>query len=138
MALTFEEKEARRRENYARLNAAHERATWEKLFDPQIEIVPQVKPPVQKSKISFWKRRRNFFQRRAFGMNGRASSLKAEGRVTPQELRDLWDRDGGQCVFCGRTDDLQFDHIVSYAAGGSNVKANLQLLCGRCNQRKGK
>lgn len=47
-------------------------------------------------------------------------------------------RDGGRCVNCRRTDDLQIDHIVPIARGGVSEDGNLQTLCGRCNRRKSK
>lgn len=46
-------------------------------------------------------------------------------------------RDGGQCQGCGGTSDLQYDHIIPVAMGGSNNEENLQILCGPCNRRKG-
>jgi 5-methylcytosine-specific restriction endonuclease McrA len=35
------------------------------------------------------------------------------------------------------TKDLTADHITSRAAGGEDVRANLQVLCGACNSAKG-
>jgi 5-methylcytosine-specific restriction endonuclease McrA len=46
-------------------------------------------------------------------------------------------RDEGCCVDCGTTDDLQFDHVHPWSKGGPSTAENLQLLCGRCNRRKG-
>lgn len=42
-----------------------------------------------------------------------------------------------ECAFCGVEDDLQIDHIIPIAKGGNNALKNLQLLCGKCNRRKG-
>jgi hypothetical protein len=49
---------------------------------------------------------------------------------------EVFERDGGQCVKCGSTRDLQFDHVIPYTRGGSRTAANIQLLCGDCNRAK--
>ena len=46
-------------------------------------------------------------------------------------------RDGGQCVTCQSSSDLQFDHVIPLPFGGASSEENLQLLCGPCNRRKG-
>jgi 5-methylcytosine-specific restriction endonuclease McrA len=50
----------------------------------------------------------------------------------------VWQRDGGKCVECGRKENLEFDHIIPLAEGGSSTERNVQLLCERCNRKKGK
>lgn len=49
----------------------------------------------------------------------------------------VWQRDGGRCVKCGSSANLEFDHVIPLAMGGSNTARNLQLLCGDCNRAKG-
>ncbi len=49
----------------------------------------------------------------------------------------VWRRDGGRCVTCSRQERLEFDHIIPVSKGGSNTARNLQLLCERCNRKKG-
>lgn len=55
----------------------------------------------------------------------------------PQAVRRaVFERDGGHCVQCGSTFDLQYDHILPVALGGATTVANLQLLCSECNRDK--
>ncbi|MDX1688440.1 MAG: HNH endonuclease [Candidatus Promineifilaceae bacterium] len=59
-------------------------------------------------------------------------------RVVPTEVKlEVWKRDKGQCVQCGATDELHFDHIIPFSKGGTSIKAeNVQLLCARHNLEK--
>ena len=46
-------------------------------------------------------------------------------------------RGKGRCMKCGSKKNLEIDHVVPLARGGSNRLENLQLLCQRCNRMKG-
>ena len=55
--------------------------------------------------------------------------------------QDLYGEQGGDCNGCGthfRIVDFHIDHIIPRVRGGTDVRSNLQLLCGNCNLRKGK
>lgn len=63
---------------------------------------------------------------------------RAKRQPIPQEVKLIvWQRDGGRCVECGSQQELEYDHIIPLAMGGSNTDRNLQLLCATCNRRKG-
>jgi hypothetical protein len=69
------------------------------------------------------------------------SSTPADGRrrIIPTLVKlEVWKRDRGQCVVCGATDELHFDHIIPFSRGGTSLTAdNIQLLCARHNLEKG-
>ncbi|HAX74597.1 MAG TPA: HNH endonuclease [Cyanobacteria bacterium UBA11372] len=58
----------------------------------------------------------------------------------PTEVRKyVFNRDNYQCKSCGKTQqetELNVDHIIPLARGGSNDISNLQTLCYLCNQQK--
>ena len=72
-------------------------------------------------------------------MSMRAASQSPGRRGSiPREIRlAIFQRDGGKCVECGGTFDLQYDHIIPVALGGATTAQNLQLLCAGCNREKG-
>lgn len=69
----------------------------------------------------------------------RAYSMRQEGdysHIDHDTRLFVWNRDGGQCRYCTRQEDLQFDHIIPRSKGGSGKAVNVELLCGTCNRRK--
>jgi hypothetical protein len=62
---------------------------------------------------------------------------KPSPRYIPSEVRiRIWLRDGAKCKRCGAKENLEFDHIIPVAKGGSNTESNIELLCKLCNRRK--
>ena len=62
----------------------------------------------------------------------------ARRRAIPDDVKLLvWTRDKGKCNHCGSQNELQFDHVIPLSLGGGSTDANLQILCGPCNRRKG-
>ena len=66
------------------------------------------------------------------------------GKVIPyndaKNKRALYGEQGGSCNGCGehfRPQNLEIDHIIPRAKGGTDHLENLQLLCGHCNRVKG-
>ncbi len=42
-----------------------------------------------------------------------------------------------KCVQCSATERLEIDHIIPQCAGGADTEDNLQVLCKKCNMKKG-
>ncbi|UZE51888.1 HNH endonuclease [Rhodopseudomonas sp. P2A-2r] len=65
---------------------------------------------------------------------------KANGfgsRHIPDEVKRLvWERDGGCCVVCEATENVEYDHKIPVSKGGPSTFENVQLLCRTCNRRK--
>jgi 5-methylcytosine-specific restriction endonuclease McrA len=66
----------------------------------------------------------------------RTGSTMGRGRHIPAAVkREVWQRDGGRCVFsgehgtCGETAFLEYHHVIPFAAGGPTAVGNLQLRC---------
>ncbi len=96
-------------------DAWEERSGRRKVFKFKLELVPTPKLP---------------------------SGLEIEdlvvNRMIPTSVKlEVWKRDKGKCLKCGRRDNLHFDHILPYSKGGSSLVAeNIQLLCARHNLTK--
>jgi len=59
-------------------------------------------------------------------------------RIIPTEVKiAVWARDKGQCVLCGSTENLHFDHDLPYSKGGTSLTAdNVRILCMKHNLSK--
>jgi 5-methylcytosine-specific restriction endonuclease McrA len=69
--------------------------------------------------------------------HGPVAGEPVRGHISDEIKQYVWTRDGGRCRNCQSTAELQFDHIIPVAMGGSSEPENLQLLCGPCNRMKG-
>lgn len=68
----------------------------------------------------------------------RDKSFKIVKRIRiPEKVKiEVWRRDQGKCVECGRKELLEYDHVIPVSKGGSNTTRNIQLLCEKCNRKK--
>jgi 5-methylcytosine-specific restriction endonuclease McrA len=72
------------------------------------------------------------------GLSERGAAPPPRRQPIPRAVRlEVFQRDGGRCVQCGATFELQFDHVIPLSLGGASSAANLQVLCADCNRRKG-
>lgn len=56
--------------------------------------------------------------------------------IRKAKSKEVYTKDIHACKQCGSTENLEIDHIVPLARGGSNELDNLQILCKKCNRRK--
>jgi HNH endonuclease len=65
----------------------------------------------------------------AMGMQPQVQSRRRD--VIPDDIKHfVWMRDGGRCRQCGAQYELQFDHVIPVAMGGSSNPENLQMQTG--------
>ncbi len=68
----------------------------------------------------------------------RAKATRYNPRTFPASVKAAaMKRDKGRCVQCRSTKNLEFDHKIAYAKGGTNTLKNCQVLCRCCNAAKG-
>lgn len=69
----------------------------------------------------------------------RAKKAGNGGSFAAEDIDRIRERQNGLCAGClKKAANLEIDHIVAIANGGSNDPSNLQLLCRPCNRSKGK
>ena len=104
---------------------------------------PRYELPVRFARLKRIRRAKNLNTTRV-AWRRRTDWLKA-GDVTQEELRAMYRRDGGVCVYCktpvkarfSPKDPRGFDHILSRYAGGKHTASNIVVCCRSCNERKG-
>ena len=62
--------------------------------------------------------------------------VKYLGRVDLEHI-DLDKLVFDKCALCKSVLDLTMDHKIPLTKGGTNALENIQILCRRCNQKKG-
>ncbi|QEY32199.1 HNH endonuclease [Synechococcus sp. RSCCF101] len=58
-------------------------------------------------------------------------------RELPLTRRNVFQRDGHRCQYCGVSEPLSIDHVLPRSRGGADVWENVVTACLRCNVRKG-
>lgn len=44
---------------------------------------------------------------------------------------------GDQCIYCGTTENLVYDHLMPRSRGGPDISDNIVMACNKCNSSKG-
>lgn len=77
--------------------------------------------------VRLWKRQLVIYQ-----------ETKTYGPIPEHVKAAVFRRDGGKCVQCGYMGDyIEYDHKHPRSKGGQNTEENIQLLCRKCNLKKG-
>jgi len=65
--------------------------------------------------------------------------IDAARPAIPTELRNyVFERDGGQCVYCDSLEGpFELDHVNPWSRGGDHEAGNLVVSCRACNRKKG-
>lgn len=64
------------------------------------------------------------------------SERKKNTDISSRSRKEVHERDGIRCVYCGRTDKpIELAHYISRAQGGKGVPQNLLSLCTDCHRR---
>jgi len=59
-------------------------------------------------------------------------------RQMPLTRRNVFQRDGHRCQYCGAMDErLSIDHVIPRSRGGADTWENVTTACLPCNVRKG-
>ena len=79
---------------------------------------------------------RRLFEKLHAKFSGLKNNSESRAKIPSNVRIYVWQRDSGRCVECGSNENLEYDHIIPFAKGGSNTDRNIQLLCGKCNRLK--
>lgn len=90
-----------------------------------------------RARIRDW-RKRNPEKVRLQTRKRRARISGNGGNHTVEDINNLMQSQTGKCAECKRSIRKKFkvDHIMPLSLGGTDDRANLQLLCPTCNRRK--
>lgn len=73
-----------------------------------------------------------------YGAWMRGEPMRANGRtkIKPRWRAMILKHAGWKCAECSSTTDIQVEHVVPVAFGGSNEPCNLTVLCGTHNRER--
>ncbi|MCK9294140.1 MAG: HNH endonuclease [Desulfobulbaceae bacterium] len=120
-----QERSLRRRQGYI-LSDQQKKEIKEKVFEEYKDTI---------SDLDVHKKRLNSIPSQPSAQNKKTAP---QSRHVPQKVKKIvMTRDGRRCVKCGAREYLEYDHKIPFSKGGSNQKDNIQILCRKCNLKKG-
>jgi 5-methylcytosine-specific restriction endonuclease McrA len=113
------------------------KAEWDKKnADHRAEYIQKNKESIRARMKIYTKN--NIEKVKAIGRNRRARILGGGGKHTPEQIKDMLEKQKKKCINCKKSIAKKYhiDHIMPVAKGGSNDIKNIQLLCPPCNHKK--
>jgi 5-methylcytosine-specific restriction endonuclease McrA len=79
------------------------------------------------------------FSKRAYNAKRRARKYGTKGEFTRYTIERLYCTQRGKCAICKEYlfGKFEVDHIKPLSKDGENSPENIQLLCPKCNKKKG-
>ncbi len=131
---------ARTRERKAAYDRAYYQANKERIREREKEYRQRNRERENSWRRVYMKENRARFRDRntAAVRRRRARRHGADGFHTEQDIRFIYDRQGGRCWWCQceLNGTYEVDHRVPLSRGGSNDPSNLVVSCMSCNRRK--
>jgi len=127
MCITCHEKSKNRAKTYRQKNK-------KKIQEGQKRSMAK-KPELYKSlkHLTYLRHKDDWYRQRR---ERRARLANCEGSYTQDEWIDILDKYDNKCLQCGSSENLEADHVIPIAKGGSNSIENIQPLCRSCNRKK--
>ena len=109
--------------------------SWESKFMPKLQVVHK-----HFSKKVFHRLMKKSATLKS-SLKRRSKEYEVECKITLDEIRQLFHQVyGKKCRYCERMLDVRnmvCDHVKPLSDGGDSIARNLQIICDRCNTRKG-
>ena len=84
----------------------------------------------------YFSKNENIENRFIWQINRRAIIKGLEGNFTLEQKKYLLNYFKNSCAYCGETENIEFDHLVSIKRGGATTFKNILIVCNKCNESK--
>jgi 5-methylcytosine-specific restriction endonuclease McrA len=129
---------AERSRRYREANPEKRAETWARWYAKNRERVQIANRQRYDAEVHRAWRNANREKYREIQLRRRARLAKAAGADYTNErlIRARFSYYGNRCRYCGAEGDLEVDHVIPLARGGSHWPANIVPACSPCNKRK--
>lgn len=100
---------------------------------PKMRENYQKNKPQRQARIAEWKRNNKPKVNETYRLRELRKKDASIGQISKKEIQKLY---AANCFYCGSSDNIQIDHIIPLAKGGSHSIGNLTSACKTCNSSK--